>query len=785
MQLYNIKNAQAVRRVAREHLSERETMAASWRSTTSVGGGRSADAVIRRIIASASLQNGAEMQASLKRRVYSAEAMSRALLDRIQNTEHMIQQVGQRVLQMQREYELKGPILAVAERRIDLRTQRPPEHQVQDRFQEALEGERQTLTDTRRVFAEYADAGLDVLSALQCAKAEVVKYAQANAQLMRLLRSSLRYDYYHGRDRACVLPSLPQATDHLASVISEGAPPIERAESPTKITTTHLQDLVGRTRALEEAAERLCLDADAALAQAKRDIERASANTTACMRTCIAVVLKLKRALQKEIGESGETIQRTESSLREMAREIEQQGKTLRQLGEQQVPLSKFDQRLPQCLVVNMRDSEVFRIREQMETLRMSIELLEDRSVSARSVLETMRKTHEQLVANHANTSKVWNIDTACAKVSPIKSEYCSQMSDSMVNPSVKPPLDMEEEGGRRPSHNPSPRSRRLLRPLKPQVLSQLRSKIKSASYTGHAGRERELDVIFSRFDKDGSGALEEDEVRQALRRALRISGNVVTDSQISTICGMLDSDGSGAVSIEELVSFVGDPTGPRRPRSARRREIEEAAQRRLERINEKTHTSAPTPRISSGGECSCGVPSIASSRGGGGGLTSSHALRSQGPSSGGLGRGRPRRVAPLAPAVLDALRSKIKAASYAGHFGRELEGLLSSFDRDGSGQLDDEEFRRALRRTLRIPPSAITDSQISSLCAMFDTDGSGTVSIAEIVAFVGEEPENSKRTGHGMRASLLKLSQPVRPDEGLHGDPTTTVMTVPAVVAA
>jgi len=102
----------------------------------------------------------------------------------------------------------------------------------------------------------------------------------------------------------------------------------------------------------------------------------------------------------------------------------------------------------------------------------------------------------------------------------------------------------------------------------------------------------------------------------------------------------------------------------------------------------------------------------------------------------------------PLPKHVMDRLRASINAAAYAGHLGREVEGLFQRFDRDGSGLLEPEEVRLALRRSLKVPKSVINDDQIGRLCAQLDADDSGAISIPEIVAFLGKEPTVSKRTG-------------------------------------
>merc|ERR1712151_177585 len=76
------------------------------------------------------------------------------------------------------------------------------------------------------------------------------------------------------------------------------------------------------------------------------------------------------------------------------------------------------------------------------------------------------------------------------------------------------------------------------------------------------------------------------------------------------------------------------------------------------------------------------------------------------------------------------------------------MGALFRRLDKDGSGQLDDSEFRRFLRSTLKIPIYAISDAEISSLCASLDADQSGAISISEVMDFIGpdvsRQPEQS-----------------------------------------
>jgi len=86
---------------------------------------------------------------------------------------------------------------------------------------------------------------------------------------------------------------------------------------------------------------------------------------------------------------------------------------------------------------------------------------------------------------------------------------------------------------------------------------------------------------------------------------------------------------------------------------------------------------------------------------------------------------------------VLAALRSKIKGATYVGPGGRDMSVVFRRFDKDKSGELDEEEIRMAIRKACKIPPSVISDADISALCELLDEDESGFISIAELVDFL------------------------------------------------
>ena len=82
------------------------------------------------------------------------------------------------------------------------------------------------------------------------------------------------------------------------------------------------------------------------------------------------------------------------------------------------------------------------------------------------------------------------------------------------------------------------------------------------------------------------------------------------------------------------------------------------------------------------------------------------------------------------------AIRRKIRASSYA-QGGEDWKDAFKQYDRDESGELDFEEFKRAMRRTAKIAPATISDKELKKLFKLIDLDSGGSISADEFVAFL------------------------------------------------
>lgn len=121
--------------------------------------------------------------------------------------------------------------------------------------------------------------------------------------------------------------------------------------------------------------------------------------------------------------------------------------------------------------------------------------------------------------------------------------------------------------------------------------------------------------------------------------------------------------------------------------------------------------------------------------------LLGSPSATTSGTSNTTLRRTRQRKPKPLPEPVLVKVHVSLKTASYTAG-GQDWQMLFRQLDADGSGTLELEELRSAVRRTLRISPMDIDDDTIVSLFGMLDEDGGGELGMEELIAFLEQGPK-------------------------------------------
>ena len=88
------------------------------------------------------------------------------------------------------------------------------------------------------------------------------------------------------------------------------------------------------------------------------------------------------------------------------------------------------------------------------------------------------------------------------------------------------------------------------------EKLNEVRHKLLAASYTSFSfGMNFEL--MFQKFDKDGNGTLDYEELRMLVRKILKVPPSTISDDELEALFGFLDFDGGGTIEQSEITSFL------------------------------------------------------------------------------------------------------------------------------------------------------------------------------------------------------------------------------------
>jgi len=829
----------------------------------------------RSVMSTCSTENrglsGAKEEEQLKKRLTRAQSLSVSVLRHVDDLQQASFKLQDCISALTRASGAMSAAIAVVDKRLQLRSTRPPEEMVDDDFQKSLEAERVVLERARKDLAGRVQAAQDMLDPIETTKVDL-QHSRLNLHVERtcdLVEELLGY--------------ADQLKEQTLLVCMEGYKALSFQQTQSGLaqrnTQRHMKQRIAHTLQLRRCLEEEMREAKQMVRKLVLDLER--------KRKALQIHYAMpERGMKQEQGEEihlemerfemlSPHIQEQLAQLRAKIKSSSYTGANGRQLD---VVFGRFDRdgsgnleedelrkalrrtmKIPPalvsdaeisalCALLDADRSGTVSIGEIVEFIDgdLNVEKEEEECRVSQELLDQMRRAQKKSLQDLRCKNAALRIDEACSRVTAAMALDLDAMPGARKTKggstsgqgkiSLPPPQSPGKPAVWSPGRSGKQKKDRGDAPLGEAKLDQIRSKIKAAAYTGQSGRQ--LDVIFSRFDKDGSGQLDHDEFRKALRRTLKISPTVICDDEIFSLCAFLDTDRSGTVSVEEIVKFVGaEPTvsqrtgksvngtalepmktadssgmASSRPESsitastrantadsnsvvtvlpktidtARPNTVDASMpSHRLKMVDSKMESSSPKenapPSRSNAANSNrpktadtVNIENASSKKVEGGGYPTSQ-LASHSKQSDSLGRQdtpRKRKQAPaLAPEVLEKFRAKIKAAAYTGHSGRQLDVLFSRFDKDRSGQLEFDEVRVALRRTLRITPSAISDDDIVSLCAMLDADRSGTVGINELVEFVGAEVETPRRTNKPAAGTTL-APLAAKSDGGKNGGP-------------
>jgi Ca2+-binding EF-hand superfamily protein len=228
-------------------------------------------------------------------------------------------------------------------------------------------------------------------------------------------------------------------------------------------------------------------------------------------------------------------------------------------------------------------------------------------------------------------------------------------------------------------------------KPMSKDTVDKLQNRLQAATY-GTPPAE-----LFASFDKSGDGSLDAAELKGLIRKELKIPPSDLTDSDIATLVKWLDDDDSGSVSIDELADFVARGAA--------------------------TFGAGPDPNAPAGlgwGERLEDSPELAAAK-------AKTAAK----------KGKKNRAGRIDAAVASKIQKRLKASLV--QFGDEdgRRAFFARFDKSGDGSLDGPELKALVRKELKISAGELSDADIGALVKALDDDGSGSLSIDELLDFV------------------------------------------------
>ena len=236
--------------------------------------------------------------------------------------------------------------------------------------------------------------------------------------------------------------------------------------------------------------------------------------------------------------------------------------------------------------------------------------------------------------------------------------------------------------------------------------LDEIRTKFKEAS--ARAVAEHSFRQLFQTFDADGSGELDRMEFRRAVRDTLQISESTISEKELDTLFDAVDADGSGEVDSTEFVTWLFPAKLAKTPRGQK------------DNRNRRT--------------------------------------RQEGHSKGGR-----RLVSTISE---DALKQRFREASERMSQAVGWDLIFKKYDDDNSGELELDEFTRAVREECQLSEDAVPDSEIEELFGVIDSDQSGAIDSDELGELLDVNLGAGSMTFGPFYSSIFELVSVWVPDE-------------------
>lgn len=361
----------------------------------------------------------------IKKKISMTGDLIKALEDRHASVEDTIRQVGECLFQLQRAHRSKWAPLTVCDRRLELREARPPQGNARDLTQEALEHERQALSESRQELGDQVQSSKEMLLALDKLKAEIIEDLSHKRHGLRIDRSCLsptmKPVFHHREEQRTVLPRLHE----VGSFSGPPSPQDTLSGSGAQHETMRQGDtkaLIARAVKMEEDALRLCNESDVIMLQTHRECTRAANQVQNSLLRRTAETEELKRQLEAHLRELDEAIGQMDLSLSKTKKKLDAHDAPLRALDKQ------FNLRGQRTSREGIRDHVHDELESHLGGVQKNVKTLQAKYQETETLLAQLRASRQQLSEDYRSKLQSLAIDDKCLKITPRKAIELNRM---------------------------------------------------------------------------------------------------------------------------------------------------------------------------------------------------------------------------------------------------------------------------------------------------------------------------------------------------------------------
>eukprot|EP00927_Polykrikos_kofoidii_P053579 TRINITY_DN48185_c0_g1_i1.p1 TRINITY_DN48185_c0_g1~~TRINITY_DN48185_c0_g1_i1.p1 ORF type:complete len:581 (-),score=124.73 TRINITY_DN48185_c0_g1_i1:232-1896(-) len=352
------------------------------------------------------------VQNEIKTKINETVNLSGEIEEMLDRVEDVARKTAQSHLILQRAFGAKRAPLIVVKRRMEIRATRPIQELTVDEWSEAMEAEKQTLTDSRRELAANIQITKDKIPLLDTVKEELLDDLHRKRYSQHIDHLCIIDGTHHGALKPWSLESMS-----LDDVMHSGAPEspggAERGTEPINMTCW-----VNATKNTLVKGDRLCEEAEMqveknreCMANTLKACNKANAWTVECMNAHISFLQSRRKPIEDSLMDVEKALHIAKFSAEKTTKKLKQHEMPLQSLNR------KFSLRQQRHTKENIRDPVHGKLEEHFETLKQTVQTLSSNVDGTTDLVQELINTKRELSEALHYKNMAVRIDMSCTKV--------------------------------------------------------------------------------------------------------------------------------------------------------------------------------------------------------------------------------------------------------------------------------------------------------------------------------------------------------------------------------